>query len=281
MTSLKEIQEAMVGIWGSRKGFEDYAKSGQIPGLGNEFESQLDPNRVKLYFEDVSTRRAQVTRNCYSLTLRVIGKNKTGLVEKYWEKYKSSSSNPIFELANFPKFLRDECEELKDFPYLADLAEYEWMRRELQLDSSILECGSFIDLKSSSKRQLHKPVANATIKLRRFGYPVHQIASRTAAGRWRKHRYEAGDFYLAVYQDPKDRTETRIQGLGQLAYKLLEVMISGRSSYEELIQYAVEELPDDKLSRTRNSVIEMLRQFNNCGILLGSIPLNTEATTDD
>lgn len=267
MSNLKDTQEALIKILSSRKNFEAFQQKG---GMLGQTLGSICPDRAKQYFNDIASRRLYLTQNCYALTLRVLGKAKKDLVEKYWSNHGSSIFNPVFELADFPEFLRDEFQETNSIPYLIDLAHYEWLRRSVMINPSAIEKGQQIDLDSLEQRRLNRPFLNSTLLLREFNYPVHTIANRVAAGRWKKHSYAARKFYLAAYQDPEQRSAICVRELGEFAFCLLSNAREKSWSYDQLLQGALELAVEESTEEIIDSAIEMLQQFEQCGIFRGS-----------
>lgn len=274
MDNLKAVQEALVKILGNCHEFKRFEQSDEMDSLDKEILGKLDPSGVKSYADDVSLRRIQAVGQCYRLTCKMLGKDRDTFVDNYWIHNPSSYHNPIHELASFPIFLR-AANAQRTYPYLIDLAEYEWLRkRVLLIATEIVRCDS-IDLSLASNRKTQQPVLNPTLAIQHFNYPVHKIASRVAAGRWKKYSYEAQDFYLVAFQNLRQRDELRIIELGEFSFVLLRYAIETKCSYESMLQYAIGLAPEQSVEDTTADVIELLIQFDELDIILGSRKIST------
>ncbi len=266
--SLKEVQDLMMRLWSNSNDLETFKSTGELPGVPKEFLEGLDPERVAVYHQDIVARRMRFTKGPYALTLRVIGNDKGKIVNQYWDEYASSHFDPFEGRDTFPAFLRTQNELMEKYPYLADLAEYEWIRFSVIGSGAELEVGQPLDLESVESYKQYYPVVNSTILLKKFDYPADKVAKRVAGGRWRHYKYKVKDFYLVVYQDPEDREEIRVQELGEVAYKLLE-SAQKQKSFEQLVQEAIELIPEQTAQETTADVIYMFQQFARVGIFMG------------
>ncbi len=266
--SLQEVQELMMRLWSNAKDFETFKSTGELPGVPKEFLAGLDPERVAMYHRDVMSRRMRFTKGAYTLTLRVIGADKDKIVNQYWDEYASSHFNPFESRDTFPIFLRTKTELMEKYKYLANLAEYEWLRYIVIGSGADMEVGQELDVDSAETRKQYYPVVNSTILLKKFDYPVDKVAKRVAGGRWRHYKYKVKDYFLAVYQDPDDREEIRVQELGEVSFKLLESALK-KKSFEQLVAEAVELIAEQSAEETTDDVIYMFQQFARCGIFLG------------
>lgn len=269
MASLKDIQEAMVNVF-SQEGHCSEIDAKKNSAEKAELFAGVDKERLALYAKHVGIRRFNLTRSCFGLTLKVIGERKREIVEEYWVAYKSSSFNPVYELEKFPVFVRSKKELLALFPYLGDLAEYEWLRRSVLICPAQIEYGDKIDYWSPGDRKKYSPLLNATGILKKFDYPVHTIASRVAASRWRKYSYERRDVYLLAYQDLRERDQLRILELGELAFELVNLACCKHVCYEDLFLAAARLMPEQSYEDTCADIIALLQDFEDRGVLTGS-----------
>lgn len=159
-----------------------------------------------------------------------------------------------------------------ELPYLADLAAYEWMRRKVHISAEPLAAGR----RFGGEIRL---AVNSSLMLERFDYPVHTIAKRVAAGRWRKHSYEMDSHFLAVYQDPPDRCNLRLQELGALAFDFLQKIVGGDLPGDFLHQSSWLKSRSEGLSHeeAKAAVEDLLAGLTECGILLDCADKSLEA----
>lgn len=270
LADLRTVQEAMVRIWSDKQYFEGLAKEQRQPSEPeNSIINSLDPKRFKLYQEDVLVRRMYLINQCFKLTWKALANEGEALVNNYWNQHPSTNFNAINELEFFPDFLQNS-NAIKNYPYLVDLAKYEWLRRKAQIEGAAMERSASTDLSSKNDLQIMEPILNPSLVLGRFKFPVHKIAGRIAANRWKKYTYERDDHFIAIYQSLNDRKKLRVIELDEFSFMLLDFAKSNQSTYEELIQYACSLLPGEEAAATATDLLEMCFQFEQVDMILGS-----------
>ena len=254
MASLYDIQKAFVDLLNDTD-LEADASAGQ--GL------QLDRRRLQVYCSDIAVRRENLLKSVFPLTMKVLSEHPHEDLQAYWSAYRSTFPNPIFELETFVDFICRQEQLLSAQPYLGQLAAYEWLRRSVHIFSASLVGGS---LKPGTM------VVNQSCRLRCFDFPVHTIAKRVASGRWRRYSYGVDKHFLAVYQDPQDRRNLRVQDLGRLTYELLQEIEGKALSGHDFLEYSLwlaNHCPDYQASIEAEAALEIVcNGLRECGILL-------------
>lgn len=260
MASLYDIQKAFVDLLNDTDLEADAAGR---PVL------QLDRRRVQVYFSDIAYRRENLLKSVFPLTMKVLADHQPEIVQAYWSAYRSTVHNPIFELESFVEFISGQKQLLSAQPYLGQLAAYEWLRRSVHIFSADLAGAA---LKPGGPPKPGAMVVNQSCRLRCFDYPVHTIAKRVASGRWRRHSYGVDKHFMAVYQDPQDRCNLRVQDLGRLTYDLLQEINDKVLSARDFINYSgwlTEHCPDCHSSIEAEAALESVwNGLSECGILL-------------
>ncbi len=272
LADLRTVQEAMVRIWSNKQYFESLSLANrQTSELEKAIINSLDSKRLKLYQDDILIRRIYLVKQCFKLTWKVLADEGEGeeLVNNYWNQHPSSNSNAFFELEFFPNFLHNS-NAIKNYPYVVELAKYEWLRHKALFDSSAMKRARSANLFSKNDRQTMVPMLHPALVLANFNYPVHKIAGRTAANRWKEQTYKTDDHYIAIYQSLNDRKKLRVIELDEFSFMLLDYARSNRLTYEELIQYACSLLPGEDAVATATELIEMFIQFEQLDMILGS-----------
>ena len=120
------------------------------------------------------------------------------LLRDYLQRHESNCSLFVELPREFLAYLDDEWIELKDLPFLRELAHFDWLETDVGADQRVLEVES-IDLQGDLL--LASPVANPLIQMHTYRFPVHAIgpdylpleppaqATRIAAFRDLQHRY--------------------------------------------------------------------------------------------
>lgn len=284
MATLKELQEALVKLWGDPDELERCKLGDHGSDLQRELIYVINPSRMRLYQDDVAARRMSLMDESYGLTMRILGKDAKRLVTKFWVKNPSSFHNPVHEMKAFPEFLRSENVAADTVPYLVDLAAYEWLWRSVLMNSTDLEEGKSVDINDPVIRRSYRPVVNSTLEIRHFDYPVHTIANRVAGHRWKKSSYEIEDAFMVGFQNPDNREEFRPLELGEWTFNIIELAMQKKCSYDELIQESIKLLnddTDDSEGEITAEIIDLFIQLEELGIFMGSRKLAREDSDNE
>lgn len=263
LADLHDIQKAFVELL-SDSGKLVPEGSGTEGALLADLTMQLDPRRLQVYTNDLAARRLRLARSVYPLTMKLLAHDEKQIVREFWSGRKSTHYNPICELEVFPQFLAKHSTLSDELPFLEDLAGYEWLRRRVHTNSEAIRSSL------SGKESIG---INSSLVLRRFTYPVHSIAKKVASGSKGGPAFEAAEQYLAVYQDPADRRNLRVQELGRLTFALLERFTQGKLSGGDLIQESIDWLHRESaqpqtMEEARTSIQCLFQDLTGCGILL-------------
>jgi hypothetical protein len=130
----------------------------------------------------------------YPLCKKVLGKHFSALVHEYMETMPPDHFNLNQAARKFPQFLANHAEaHLKRHPFLAELADYEWielavMEADVLLDLSSEVCDQSV-LQSNSSEELDLkafaasvPRLNPTVLMRAYKYPISEISPPLRGG---------------------------------------------------------------------------------------------------
>ena len=168
--------------------------------------------RLKIYRELVRNSLFSLISNFYPCTHKILNKHWKVLLSKYIEQYPPNS--PILSKVgeHFPEFLKKEKSIIKKYPFISELALYEWLEVETyeQEDNEV------------KNKQL---VLNPIHTICRFEYQIPEIAEKIKdkkpLGKIKKEQTN-----VLIYRDPKDFSVRFIElSNGTVAY--LELSKSG------------------------------------------------------
>lgn len=277
--SLLDIQSILVRLCTDPEALETFVAKGALPGVSKDLLKGIDAEQVKTYHRGVWGKRELFARATFPLMRRLLGSSWSPLHQKYWAGQPASSPNPYEALAGLPDFVRTLNDETTTkFPFLADLAQYEYLRHRAVAAPIAIERGNRADLRSPGNRKKFGPAINQTIELSVFDYPVHTIA-RHIASKGKKVKgndYDKCDLQLAIYRDP-DTDEVRIQELGGVVSELLVLAKEKWVSYENLIEKAAALISDETPEEIANQVVDLMEELETAGVILGS-SIFTEST---
>ena len=149
--------------------------------------------KIATYRDLVRNSLLSVISNIYPNTKKILANQWESLLGQYLELYPPGS--PILNKAgeHFPEFISRQKIILKRYPFLHELARYEWIELEIYEAENRNQ--------KKNQRLLLNPIHNICL----FEYPVHKIIERIenkkALGKVKKQKTN-----ILIYRDPKDLT---------------------------------------------------------------------------
>lgn len=267
--SLREIQAALTQLWSSPDALETFKTGRKIEGFPEELQEGLESSLVEFYYNSVWGHRFQHTRGLYRVTRRALAAKWVQTVERFWTMNQASSSDFFTTLASFPNFLRAEnADTLEKLPFVADLAEFE-LDRALVARHNTTNIKTYFNPVQINKQHLLAPVVNETLTLRRYAFPVAEIARKIEDHGIAKLRYKPLSSILAIYQDP-DTYFLRVQQLGEVAAHIVFIAKAEQTSYFVLAKSAMSRLGEPNSDELHKLIFETFEQFHRIGIFSGT-----------
>jgi len=139
--TLREIEKTVVTLFLDRRSRESFLKPERagkrkkataIDAAPPEVLNEVDKRGVDLYARLLSIGHHDVIDSIYPGCSRLIGERWDEVVDNYLEHYPPSHYNFNRTAANFSAYLKEHGERYtKKFPYLCELADYEWLELEI------------------------------------------------------------------------------------------------------------------------------------------------------
>lgn len=262
MSSLREIEKTLTSIWMERQPVES-AQSLSCILEGEEF----DAAGARLYARLIGYGHSDVLTSIYPYCAQILGNNWEKLVKRYVQVFPPDHFHLNSSARRFPQFISEYCTDLLDKrPYLAELADYEWLEMELlEVDTTIgvtertplSDPQTFISL---------GPILNPTLAVRTYKYPIQKIVDLLDEGKGTRKKFSPESSHVAMYRDPFSH-KVRIVELDDNARILLAE--AATSSYGDLAKHAVALNPDRNPQSTVTDVIELIEQFHEINLFVG------------
>jgi hypothetical protein len=241
----------------------------------------VESHRVALYEELLFNTVLETLQNIYPYTYQLLSQQgeKEGtwlaLAEQYRRDYPNQSYKLMGAVCHFPDFLATQTKWMKQYPYLKDLALYEWLEMVVlnlpNMSESIDLPGSLPDLPVWRN---YKPVWNSARQLHSFSFHVPEILEFLNRKTQTIDRLvvEKKPVDILIYRDPQT-LQARFFCLNALTAQLICQSGQLEWSYQDAIESLQEGLP--ALHAVPLDVIlqQASNLFQTClanGILLGS-----------
>ncbi len=287
--SLASLQKAMGEALLSTKGLGVLAQEKPWQSFLNTPEGQslsgCDRARLFLYEELLFASVEDTLSSLFPVTYHFLKPEWNSLVEKYRRQFPNRSFQLYHVAQDFPEFVQGLSGYMKKYPFLWDLALYEWLEIEVlnQEDDPLpsdLQPGFPAE---PSMLSVFMPVLNPIRRQHTFQYPIPAILTEAS------RREEVGQGFdaftldgqpvqpiettMLIYRDP-ETFKARFFNLTPLTGALIEVMAE-HQSYEvsfKLIHTSVEALAQVPYETLAQQGIGLLNQCFQQKILLGSVP---------
>lgn len=246
--------------------------------------SSADPNAsaLALYEELLFNTVCGIMETIYPFTHQVLIHKQAdesqwrGLVEAYRRACPNRSHSLIGAICDFPAFLGKQPALMAEFPFIADLAHYEWLEMAVLNDPEpALPAGLVSMVPDGALFDQYQPVWNPIRRLHTFSYQIPALLDAWKASPQsvlqNPARFSAPQALL-IYRDPRT-LNARFFVVNELTATLLRLSGKG-ASYEATLTAlqseipALVQVPMDVLKRQAYGLLEDCLEN---GILMGSL----------
>ncbi len=153
--------------------------------------SNRELEKIEIYRDLVKNSFFDLITKIYPLTNKLLKKDWDKLIPQYIESYPPSSPmlNKVAE--NFPFFLAEQKKIVKKYPFIHELALYEW-----------LEVGIYEQSNKLAERQTGTFILNPVHEICSFEYPIPEIAEKLETSKFSGKATKQKSSVL-IYRDPK------------------------------------------------------------------------------
>jgi hypothetical protein len=277
--SLHEIEKTMRMLWMDRKERESFLdgqtgkkKTGsRVNEVNPELLSEIDKDGVKLYAGLLNYGHQDVMLSIYPGCAKLIGEKWEDVVDNYLEKYPPEHFNLNRTARRFPQYLEKYGERyLKRFPYIAELADYEWIELELMESDQSIEVSEFMPLTLPEHFEQLAPVVNQVLLLREYKYPITSVVDHLEDDCCLPRDVEPKNTFVAVYRDPETNF-CRFLEVGESAARIIKTAQDGRVCYRDLLGLAVSMSAAGDPQQAVVEFLELVEKLQSVSLFVGSV----------
>lgn len=280
MPSLHDIEKAMSTLWMNRhaRGWllsddDDDQKviPREVSNIDQQILAQLDHKGASLYARTINYEHQDMADCIFPNCAKVVGSKWERLVEDYYERYPSSHFNFNKICENFPRFLSEQCPDLMGkYPYLAELADYEWLELEKVEDARTIEKAAHVSITGLEQVSLYYPLVNQTLSVRHYAYPVPDIAEKLEKSKRPRKHFAEKPTIVAIYRDP-ETFRSRFIELGEAAGAIVETAQQSPTVYQDLLKLALSLTEEINPANAAVEFLELIEELHTDNIFVGSI----------
>ena len=277
MYSLRDIEQTIGTFW-TNKDARQWLVSGAntlemppcLKSVNLEILRAADPDGVALYGRMINYGHHDVMDSIFPYCSQLLGDDWYEVVEEYLLRFPPDHYNLNHICRHFAEFLSKYGQvHLKRFPFLSELADYEWLELEKIEDTAPFVCGDNSLISSPEQIITMAPIVNATMVIRYYKYPIAEIAARLESGRKVRKKTQPQDTYLAIFRDPETH-KVRFLELGKAACGVVEAASKGLCSYQSLLQLAVSLSPELAPDQAVLDFLQLVEDLQKAFLFTGS-----------
>ena len=269
--SLQDIQTTLKVLWLDNEACEDYFScDGANCPTDNGIEKlrrSADRQGVELYGRLLRYGWHDVMSSIYPLCEQVLGDQWHGTVDSYIRVYPPRHFNLNRLAEHFSCYLASHEDKLVTrFPFISQLADYEWLELEVLEHPSIVLKEACESLSTVEQFGRLVPIVNPTLSMRRYQYSLLEIADAI----------ERGENLSSVPNETKETnvaffrlsgsSRCKIVEFSNLALTVVETAIRKEvRTYGEIARHAIslcEELPSQDVALKFIDLIENLHEMD-------------------
>lgn len=228
----------------------------------NPAPSNIEDRRMGIYRELLYNNVEGFMANNFPVIREILSDDQWHkLVREYFANHKATT--PLFPKLpfEFVQFLEKEHEPDPAYPFLYEMAHYEWAESVLATDVRDI---NFSDVVPEGDLLSGIPITSELIWLLAYDYPVHQISPEFVP-----QEKPAAQTYLVVYRDRED--EVGFMELNPVTARLLECLIANEAGLtgQAILQAIAEELQHPQPEVVINGGLQILQQMLQRDVILG------------
>jgi hypothetical protein len=277
--SLHEIETAVATLWLNREAREWLlsGRKGPMPEvLQNapvEVLKQVDRKGVELYANLMAYGHHDVMENVYPFCARLLGAKWHAVVEDYLLKFPPDHHNFNRLCSRLSQhFTIYGGSLLEKYPFLAELADYEWIELEKMEEDVDIPEHQHEPLESPDQIAKLGPVVNPTVSVRDYRYNILSIASTIEAGR-KLGKVKPERSLVAAYRHPQFHSG-KFAEIGEAAAKIVEIA-KQPCTYLSLLPVVVSLTPGLAPEESVAEFLNLVEDLQELGIFVGSVEIGS------
>lgn len=281
--SLHEIEKTLCSLWMNREVREAFLygagtkKKHKRPApsvsLAPELLEQIDKNGVRLYASLLNIGHKDLMVNVFPGCAKLIGDKWPEVVDHYLEQYPPNHYNLNRSAERFSEYLsRFGDRYLRKYPFIAELADYEWLELELLEHRGQIKTYTNAPLTSPADFESLRPVVNPVLAVRRYRFPIPTIVDHLEDDCCLPKDVAPKPATVLVYRDPQSHA-CRFLEVGEMTAKIVQATLANSLSYKELAALAVSEAQGMDPQQCLVEFIEMVEKLQSLGLFVGSVPI--------
>ncbi len=204
---LRDLEKTLSVLWTNESARANFLKNGQLPvgscDDSNQISGQIDARGVRIYAQLINIGRSDLMLSIYPGCARLLNKKWPDTVKSYFDNCPPKNYRLNMAACGFSNYLKEyRHDHLRKFPYLSDLADYEWIELQLMEDDRQINSLPHATLSQPEHFEKLAPLVNPVLTIRNYNYPVPLIVDYLREGQLPRN-ISPREVAVAVYRDPQ------------------------------------------------------------------------------
>jgi hypothetical protein len=265
--SLHEIEQTLSSLWLKESVRKNFLKgAGEIPP---QLASNIDQSGVELYATLIDYGQQDLMASIYPYCAKILKKKWEPTVREYFLACPANHYNLNRAAQKFPAYLQNEgAQFLTKNPFIAELADYEWMEMELlEVDEDVQPQPNLVLSKPEHFIQF-APLINPVLLLRQYEFPISEIVekldNKKSVSAIKPHASR-----VAVYRHPITN-HCKYLDIGEVAFEVIQASKDVPHSYADLISLAVSRDANPDPQKTVVEFLDLVEKLQEIQVFIGS-----------
>jgi hypothetical protein len=268
--SLREIEQSLSSLWLKESCRESFMKGDNT--ASPSFAADIDRSGVELYATLLQYGQQDLMMSIYPYCAKILKKKWEPTVRDYFLHYPANHYNLNRAAQRFPTYLMNEGSHfLNKYPFLAELAEYEWLELELQEMDYVVAPQPNLVLSKPEQFTQYAPLLNPVLLLRQYDYPVSLIVDKLESKK-SISGIKPQSSRVAIYRHPSTN-HCKFLDLGEIAFEVIQASIDVPHSYGDLISLAVSRSANVDPQKTVVEFLDLIEKLQELQVFIGSTKL--------
>ncbi|MCW5823602.1 MAG: putative DNA-binding domain-containing protein [Cyanobacteria bacterium TGS_CYA1] len=277
---LREIEDNLQTLWTNKKSREEFL-AGKLQLFKNSQEP--DPKAISLYAELMMIGQMNLMESIYPACQRIIPDFESH-VYKYMEECPPNHFNLNRAARGFSTYLSNNCPSLlKKYPFLPELADYEWVELEVMEADVEWPLHEPVVLNDPALFSVYKPVLNPTMQLRNYKYPISEIVDKLIDSSDTESDSNSDKetqklvksvkkkaVTLAIFREPESHGVKFLE-LGEITRFAIEQILANAPTYQELLVSTIQAFSKRKPDQIVIELLDIFPKLEEHRLILGSI----------
>jgi len=280
-TSLEYIQSTLQSLWLDEEFCQEYFRDmADYSSTAQQSRPPLliDRRGVELYGRLLRYGWHDTMSALYPVCEALLKDQWRATVDRYIKVCPPSHFNLNQMGKQFPNYLI-ACEDsiVKQYPFIAQLADYEWLELEVLEHSAIVSREPWQSLDATEQFEGLRPIINPTLQLRRYDYRIADLSYNIE----NEDEDEIDDISdvqetFVVGFRPFQSSNSKLIEASNLSVLLLEKAASQEFSYKDLALIAIQYYDGEAPECIILEFIELVEKLQELHVLLGSAPISKQ-----